>query len=141
MAGKDNLAKDLNLIGEGTSIEGKLRSQGNVRVDGRIVGEINAHESVSIGLAGEVQGNVTAKNITVGGKVKGSLIAQEKLVFLAQAVIQGDIRAAKLVVDEGAIFDGKCSMNVDELAKGKFSESSFTRHDAKPPLGVIQQKQ
>jgi cytoskeletal protein CcmA (bactofilin family) len=109
VAGKDD-GKDLNLIGHGTTIEGKVRSQGSVRVDGRIVGEISAYEGVSIGGSGEVDGNVTAKNITVGGKVRGNLNAQEKLVFLSQAVVQGDIRASRLVVDEGAMFDGKCSM-------------------------------
>lgn len=140
MAGKDNSAKDLNFIGEGTTVEGKLRSHGSVRIDGRLVGEINAHEAVAIGLSGEVDGNIQAKSITVAGKVRGSLTAQEKLVFLAQAVVQGDIRAAKLVVDEGALFDGKCSMSSDESAKLRSHESSLSRTEAKTTLGAPQQK-
>lgn len=102
--------KDLNLVGHGTTIEGKVKSQGGVRVDGKVIGEITAYENVAIGSSGEVEGNINAKNITIGGKVRGSLIAQEKMVFLGQAVVQGDIRTAKLVIDEGAVFDGKCSM-------------------------------
>jgi cytoskeletal protein CcmA (bactofilin family) len=121
--------KDLNLVGHGTTIEGKVKSQGGVRVDGRIIGEITAYENVAIGTSGEVEGNISAKNVTVGGKVRGSIIAQEKMVFLGQAVVQGDIRAAKLVIDEGAVFDGKCSMT-----------STSTRTDAKPVSGVSQQK-
>lgn len=139
MAGKDNSAKDLNLIGHGTTIEGKIRSQGSVRVDGRIIGEINAYEAVSIGVAGEVDGNISAKNITIGGKVRGSLTAQEKLVFLEQAVVQGDIRASKLVIDEGAMFDGKCSMTATGAVKP--TDSSSVRADTKSALGVPQQKQ
>lgn len=110
MAVKDTSVKDLNLIGQGTTFEGKIRSQGSVRVDGRIIGDVNAYDAVSVGVSAEVDGNISAKNITIGGKVRGSLTAQEKLVFLEQAVVQGDIRASKLVVDEGAMFDGKCSM-------------------------------
>ena len=139
MAAKENSTKDLNLIGSGTIIEGKFKSQGSVRVDGRVVGEIIAQEAVSIGASGEVEGNVTAKNISVGGKIRGRLLAQDKLVFLSQAVIQGDIRAAKLVIDEGAVFDGKCSMNTDEV-KPRSSEEN-ARHDAKPTLGVYHPKQ
>ena len=135
---KETLTKELNLIGEGTSFEGKLKSQGSVRVDGRVVGEIDAQEAVSVGLTGEVQGNITGKNITVGGKVKGSLTAQDKLVFLPQAVVQGDIRATKLVVDEGAVFDGKCSMTIDELAKSRSAEG--VRHEPKPTPGMPQHK-
>jgi len=141
VAAKDDSAKDLNLIGSGTFIEGKFKSQGSVRVDGRVVGDITAQEAVSVGVAGEVEGNVTAKNISVGGKIRGRLVAQEKLVLLSQAAVQGDIRAAKLVIDEGATFDGKCSMSSDEQAKPKSYEESPPRHDPKPSLGVFHQKQ
>jgi len=78
---------------------------------GRIVGEVSATQNVSIGSSGDIDGNVVAKNVTVGGKVKGTISAQEKLVFEPKAVVRGDIRAAKLVIDEGAVFDGKCMMS------------------------------
>ena len=138
MAAKDNSANDLNLIGHGTTVEGKVRSQGSVRVDGRVIGEINAYETVSIGISGEVEGNITAKNITLGGKVRGNLTAQEKLVFLEKAAVQGDIRAAKLVIDEGAMFDGKCSMT--PTGAPKTMDSSAVRTEMKPSLGIPQQK-
>lgn len=107
---KPDPTKELNLIGQGTSVEGKIKTQGSVRVDGKIVGEITASESIAIGLTGEVEGTVTAKNATVGGKLRGSLTVTEKIVFEGKSVIRGDIRAAKLVVDEGCMFDGKVSM-------------------------------
>ncbi len=101
----------VSIITAGTICEGKLRSPGSIRVEGRIVGEIVAGQSVSIGGTGEVDGNVSAKLVTVGGKITGGILAQEKLVFEAKAVVHGDIRAAKLVIDEGALFDGKCVMS------------------------------
>ena len=102
---------ELNLIGAGTVFEGKLRTPGSIRVEGRIVGEITATQNVSIGGSGYVDGNVTGKNVTIGGKIKGAVLAQEKLVLESKAVVRGDIRAARLVIDEGALFDGKCMMS------------------------------
>ena len=107
---KSDPAKELNLIGQGTTVEGKIRTQGSVRIDGKITGEVTASESIAVGLTGEVEGTITAKNATVGGKVRGSLSVTEKIVFEGKSVIRGDIRAAKLVVDEGCMFDGKVSM-------------------------------
>lgn len=111
MAAKSEISNELNLIGPGTIIEGKLRSRGNIRIDGKINGELLASEMVSVGSSGEIEGSVSAKNISIGGKVKGSITVQEKLVLENKAMVSGDIRAAKLVIDEGAIFDGNCTMS------------------------------
>lgn len=106
-----NAVKELNIIGSGTTIEGKMRTQGNIRVDGKMVGELHAAENVAVGLTGEIEGNINGKNVTIGGKIRGNIIAVDKLVFEGKAVVRGDIRAARLVIDEGAVFDGKISMS------------------------------
>ena len=111
MANKNDTSTELNLIGVGTVVDGKLRTPGNIRIDGKVNGEVIATQNVSVGISGEVEGMISAKNVTVGGKLRGNIIAQEKLVFENKSVIKGDIRAAKLVIDEGALFDGKCVMN------------------------------
>jgi cytoskeletal protein CcmA (bactofilin family) len=108
---KNDPSKELNLIGVGTVVEGKIRSQGSVRIDGKVTGDVNASESLAIGLTGEVEGTVSAKNVTVGGKVRGSVSATEKVVFEGKAVVKGDVKAVKLVIDEGCTFDGKVSMS------------------------------
>ena len=110
MAAKSENGTELNLITGGTVFEGKLRTPGSIRIDGKIVGEIVATQNVSLGSAGDIDGNVSARNVTIGGKIKGTIVAQEKLVFESKAVVRGDIKAAKLVVDEGAVFDGRCVM-------------------------------
>ena len=111
MALKPETGTELNLIAAGTVMEGKLRTPGSIRIDGKILGEVTATQNISIGSSGDVDGNIMAKNITIGGKIKGTVVAQEKLVFETKAIIRGDIRAAKLVIDEGALFDGKCTMS------------------------------
>ena len=110
MAVKPETGTELNLIAAGTVLEGKVRTPGSIRVDGKIVGDVSATQSISIGNTGDIDGNLSAKNVTIGGKINGTIVAQEKLVFETKAVVRGDIRAAKLVIDEGALFDGKCTM-------------------------------
>jgi len=111
MAIKNEPGGELNLIAAGTVLEGKLKTPGSIRIDGRIVGEVTAAQNISVGSSGDVDGNISAKNVTIGGKIKGMVLAQEKLVLETKAVVRGDIRAAKLVIDEGAQFDGKCMMS------------------------------
>ena len=108
---KTESSNELNLVGIGTVLEGKIRTPGSIRIDGKVIGEISAAQSIAVGPSGDLEGNMTAKNITIGGKIKGTVQAQEKLVLESKASLRGDIRAAKLVIDEGAVFDGKCVMS------------------------------
>ncbi len=108
---KTESGNDLNLIAAGTVFEGKMKTPGSIRVDGRVIGDITATQNISIGTSGDVEGNLTAASVTIGGKLKGSVVVQDKLVFESKAVVRGDIKASKLVVDEGAQFDGKCAMS------------------------------
>ncbi len=110
MLGKSDNIKDLNLIGTGTTVEGKIKSQGSIRIDGKLQGEVFANENIFIGESGDVDGSLQARNITIGGKVKGVVTATEKLVLETKSQVHGEVKAAKLVIDEGAVFDGKCTM-------------------------------
>jgi len=111
VAGKSDPVKEINMIGSGTVIEGKIRCQGSIRIDGKLIGDLSVGEAVAVGLTGEVEGAITAKNITIGGKVRGSIVAAEKVVFEGKSAIKGDVRATRLVVDEGCVFDGKVAMS------------------------------
>lgn len=102
--------KNLNLIGAGTTVEGKIRTQGSIRIDGKLTGEVHAAENLAIGVTGEIEGTVAGRSITIGGKVKGNITSVDKLVLEGKAVVRGDVKAAKLVIDEGAVFDGKVTM-------------------------------
>lgn len=101
----------INIISNGSRFEGKITSAGSLRVDGQINGDVSLTGDLVIGANGEVSGNVDAQTVTVGGKITGNINAKNKLVLEGKARIKGDIRASKLVIDEGAIFDGKCEMS------------------------------
>lgn len=101
---------ELSLLGTGTVVEGKIRTEGSIRIDGKLVGELTAKANVAVGLGGVVEGNLSGKNVTLAGKVSGTVTAAEKLVLESKSTVKGDIRATRLVVDEGAMFDGQCVM-------------------------------
>ncbi|HSQ76569.1 MAG TPA: polymer-forming cytoskeletal protein [Bacteroidota bacterium] len=101
---------ELSLVGTGTVVEGKIKTEGSIRIDGKLVGELHAKANIAIGLGGVVEGNLSGKNVSLAGKVVGTVAAAEKLVLEQKCTVKGDIRAARLVVDEGATFDGQCAM-------------------------------
>lgn len=110
MADKQQPGGELTLIAANTTFEGKIRTDGSIRIDGKFVGDIHAKANAAVGATGSIDGTLTARAITVAGKISGTVTASERLVLESKSVMQGDIRAARLVVDEGALFDGKCDM-------------------------------
>jgi len=110
MADKNQAAGTFSVIGNNTVITGNIRTEGSIRVDGKIVGNVVTQADAAVGINGVVEGSVDARNITVAGKVMGTLTAAQKLVLEGKSVMKGDIRTARLVVDEGAVFDGRSAM-------------------------------
>lgn len=110
---------ELSLLGTGTVVEGKIRTEGSIRIDGKLVGDLNAKANVAVGLGGAVEGNLSGKNVSLAGKVTGTVTAVEKLVLESKSVVKGDIRATRLVVDEGAMFDGQCVMTTGTVPAPK----------------------
>lgn len=99
-----------NIIGKGTSLEGNLHTSGNLRVEGRVVGSIQAKAKVVLGDTSMVEGNITAQNAEIGGEVQGTIKIAGLLTLKPTALVNGDIVTSKLVFEEGAKFNGKCNM-------------------------------
>jgi cytoskeletal protein CcmA (bactofilin family) len=125
MAERTKADGELSLVSAGTTIEGKIKTDGSIRIDGKLVGEVVAKANAAIGITGIVEGMVVAKSISVAGKIKGNVSAADKLTLEAKSVMHGDIRAARLVVDEGAMFDGECAMTTQS---GESKESHKRDH-------------
>ncbi len=102
---------DLNtLIGKGSQFEGNLNVQNSLRIDGKLKGNIKSSDSIIIGKEGDVEGDIEVKNAVIGGKVKGKISATGKVTLESSSVFFGTMRATKLVIDEGAVFDGTSHM-------------------------------
>lgn len=100
----------INLIGAGTVIEGEIKADGDIRIDGTIYGSIQSKSKVVIGTTGLVEGDIVCQNADISGTVKGTTNISELLFLKASAKINGDITTGKLVVEAGATFTGSCSM-------------------------------
>lgn len=102
----------LNIIGQGTRITGDLISNGDFRVDGSIEGNVKVGQRLVIGGTGKILGNIEADSATVAGHIKGNLTVKNVLELKPSAKIDGDIITNKMVIEAGAQFNGRCTMNV-----------------------------
>jgi cytoskeletal protein CcmA (bactofilin family) len=107
---RENGKDEVTIISTGVFIEGKVTSNGNVRIDGKLNGDISAEGNVTVGEVGEVNGEIKAEVINIGGVVNGTVTAREKLVLEAKSNLKGDLVTKILVIEAGAMFDGKSSM-------------------------------
>ena len=111
MTKKENgYSEDVSILSDGVNIEGKITSNGNVRIDGKVNGDVFVKGNLTLGPSAEIKGEVSAKNMTASGRVEGVLKIDDKLTLESSSVVKGDIITKILVVEEGAKFDGKSSM-------------------------------
>jgi len=101
----------INLISIGTEITGDIKSNGDIRIDGSLKGNLNTKGKVVIGPTGKVNGEVICKNSEVSGFLEGKITVGQLLNLKAASKILGDIATSKLSIEPGAIFSGTCKMN------------------------------
>ncbi|MBI1183841.1 polymer-forming cytoskeletal protein [bacterium] len=99
-----------NHVAAGTLLKGTIESQGGLRIDGRIEGEVEAIGKLVIGEKGEIKGNITCKDAEIEGKVNGNINSSGLLYLKQSAVIHGDITAHLIKMDPGAVFIGQSDM-------------------------------
>tara|TARA_B100000925_G_scaffold260842_1_gene217202 strand:- start:128 stop:502 length:375 start_codon:yes stop_codon:yes gene_type:complete len=106
----DNSNGSNNIIGEGSVLKGNLSTSGNIRLEGKVIGDISSDSKVACGDTSIVDGNVIAENAEIAGKVTGKVNVSELLILKSTASIHGDINTANLIIESGANFNGACSM-------------------------------
>jgi cytoskeletal protein CcmA (bactofilin family) len=111
------------LLSRETEIRGSVKSQGSIRVDGTVHGDVTAAKTVSIGATGVVEGNISGEDIIVAGKVKGAVNARGRISLEASAQIEGDVTSTRLSISEGAVFRGLSNMGVAVRAPARTVET------------------
>jgi cytoskeletal protein CcmA (bactofilin family) len=106
-----------NTIAKGTLVEGNVETYGNIRIEGKIVGNIKSNSKLVLSDSSVIEGNIYAQNAEIGGEVKGIIEVVEMLVLKPTAQIKGDIITGKLVIESGAIFNGTCKMGASKEVK------------------------
>lgn len=104
----------VNTICEGTQITGDIITNGEIRIDGILTGNLEAKGKVVIGVTGKVNGQITCKNCDVQGSVDGKIEVAQLLSLKSTSKITGDIGTHQLGIEPGARFNGNCKMNGSE---------------------------
>lgn len=101
-------------LDEGTSFTGELSFRNTMRIDGKFKGKIKSKNVLIVGETAEIDGEVDVSNISINGKVSGKIIADKKIEIHSKGRVYCDIDTPKLVIEDGAFFQGKCNMNSPE---------------------------
>ncbi|MFW5692376.1 MAG: bactofilin family protein, partial [Chloroflexota bacterium] len=97
------------VLGASSALEGKLKSDGNIRLDGTFTGTLEITGNVLVGETAKINADIDARNISIAGAVRGN-VSGNKIQLLRTARVWGDIAATSLTTEEGAFIDGKISM-------------------------------
>jgi cytoskeletal protein CcmA (bactofilin family) len=106
-------------LDRGTKIVGKISFEGPARIDGEIDGEIVAKDSLTIGETAVVTAQIRAASVSVAGKVSGDIVATQRIEIRPSAKVSGNITAPVLSVQEGALFEGHCSMQPEGVREDR----------------------
>ncbi len=98
------------IIGQEAALEGKLTVKHAVRIDGQVKGELSSTDTITVGTSGRIEGTISAENVVIGGKIDGTIKVSGRLTLEAGSHFTGDLEAAKLVITEGATFNGHSTM-------------------------------
>lgn len=128
----DEITNSSNVIGKGTVLEGNIETSGNIRIEGKIIGNLKSKSKVALGTSSMVDGNVSAQNADIEGTVKGKVEIADMLVLKSTAAVHGDISTGKLVVEPGAAFNGTCKMGaaVKDIKSAEHASTPAYRSEA-----------
>lgn len=123
------------VIGADAQFKGDLSFQGGVRIDGRFEGSISTSGKVFISKGGHVKAEVKAGSLALEGKIEGNVTAEDRVELRATGQMIGDLRAAKLLVVEGATIAGRCDVGPE--AKGKGQAAGQAGKAAQPEMRPV----
>lgn len=100
----------VNMVSNGTSITGDVKSNSDFRVDGVMNGSLVVKGKLVVGPNGRIEGEIECQNADISGEIKGKVSVTELLMLRATAKINGDIYTGKISIEPDAQFTGSCSM-------------------------------
>lgn len=123
-----------NIIAAGTVIKGDIQSDGNIRVDGTVIGTLNCKGKVVLGNTGRIEGEVICQNANLSGEAKVRITVSELLSLQSTAKLFGEIITGKLGIEPGAIFSGTCKMGAPASEKINGESSRTIEKKQEPQL-------
>ena len=127
--------KAMNQLGQGTVIDGEINSDADIRIDGRVRGNVISKGKLVLGANGVIEGDVRSENAYIEGRVNGKVEIADLLILSKSALVNGDIIIKKLVVEEGAKFNGKCTMGVQISRQSEVDNSGSNNTNTVRAIG------
>ncbi len=116
-----------NQIIKGTQIKGDIQTDGNIRIDGTIIGSVNSKGKVIVGNSGKIDGEILCQSAEISGQLKAKIRISGLLTLKSTAQLNGEIITNKLAIEPGAVFSGNCQMG--EISK----ERTYDIHSGQKP--------
>jgi cytoskeletal protein CcmA (bactofilin family) len=110
LGGETTSGTSASLIGAGTSMKGDISSNGDLRIDGTLIGNIHCSAKVVIGANGVVEGDINGQQADIMGKVSGTITVKDLLQLKGGSIVTGNLKSAKLQIEPTASFNGECHM-------------------------------
>jgi len=102
--------QSISIISIDSTIKGDMESEGDIRIDGNLIGNIHCKAKIIIGQEGKVEGNMNGNQADILGTVNGDIKMNGQLNLLGNAIINGNIHVGKLQMESTVVFNGKCVM-------------------------------
>jgi cytoskeletal protein CcmA (bactofilin family) len=99
------------IIGEDIEITGSIKCASEIRIDGKLNGDLTCSGSALIGTSAQIKGNLNVESVSVLGQINGNITARDRIELKSSARLNGDIRAKRLTVEDGVTFIGKSEVN------------------------------
>ena len=112
----------ISIIGPGMRIKGDCDTEGTIRIEGTVEGQVRAGKGVVVGKDGAVIGDITTQDAIIGGRVSGTVVAESRLELQATCTIEGEIRAKRVKLDEGGKVMGRISVGEVRAVPASVSE-------------------
>ena len=108
---KSVASEDLNgFMDEGTEFHGELRFRDTFRIDGRLTGKVVSEHTLIVGESGRVDAEIDCGVVSIRGTVTGKVQGRQRIELLAGSKVQATLISPKLMIEEGAFFQGQCDM-------------------------------
>lgn len=137
----DSMARDIKegrlsgFVGHGTTLTGETEFHAMLRVDGHLIGTVSSEAgTLIIGTNGQVDANVAVAAAMINGSVNGDVVASEKLQLGRTARVIGNIQSPRLIIEEGAILEGSCSMLKARETQEEAAVASDYEEELQPSL-------
>ncbi|MBL7719357.1 MAG: polymer-forming cytoskeletal protein [Flavipsychrobacter sp.] len=130
-----------SVISAGTTLQGDLSSDTDIRIDGHITGHIHCRAKVVLGASAIIDGDLEAANADIMGTVNGNVTTSELLCLKSGCIINGDISVGRLDIEANSVFNGKCTMTLPAkaLPASPTAPEPPQKQDPPPPQASVKE--